>query len=378
MSDARANAPSRRDGRKPSRAGAVVAVGLGLCALFAASWFLWRSASSAEIAALEERGVALAREGRAGEALAPLLTVVRRDPSRYLARVALAELYARAGLFTPAATHLEAATRAAPDRAEYWFALGTCRLREFRYPEAATAFQRAASLEPRRAIHLLNLADAQGESQQLTEAEANYRRALALEPTNPDAVLRLVRFLVEVRSDTAAASEASRLLGEVEKAVPDNLYIPYYRGRVALARRDAGAAIADLKRVVSARPDVDTAWYALSRAYRLAGETAEADRAAREGRRIQDRREEARTLESLSRLRPEDASVHLRLARLNATQGQYAKAIYSYQTCLSLDPQNADARDELARLTARLRAEGKSPDMDAFDALVGAAVGSGK
>ncbi len=320
--------------------------------------------------AFEGLGLSLNAQGKDAGAFLALQKAVALDPSLARAQSALARQYFKQGFWLEAYERMSRLVRQAPGGAQDWYALGLA-ARSSRRPaaEVEDAFRHAAALEPRNLLYLLNYADAQAQNQHAPEAEADLRRALAMQPDNPDAQMRLGWLLAMHAPTPPQQVEARALLGRALKTLPGNPYALLCLGRLDLDGGRPAQAAADLRQAVRSDPAVADAWYALGRALRRTGDVRGAAEAEARSQRLRAGRRELIHAEELAALAPQDVPLQLKLARLNARQGDWAQALNIYQVCRQMAPGDAQIRAELDGLTRRLAAEGRLPDMATFDAM---------
>jgi len=315
----------------------------------------------------------LLMDGKQAEAFTELDNAVRLDPNLADARLMLAEMYAHASFHPQAVAHLKEVVRVAPNNAKAWHMLG--RLTSASDIAASEeAFENAVKNAPDNALALLDLAAIQIDNHKPDRAEASYRQALQLAPKDPAVLTQFGGFLIDRPFDPARRKEAEQLLRRAISLKPDGGDVYYHLGRLAMERRQNQQAVTFLEKAVALPLDEDAAevWYALSRAYRAAGNPSRSVEALRRSRQIRDDRFARARAEEEAYMNPGDPALRLKVARLYAQNGEYVKAISQYEGCLQLDPSNAAARKELDALTRRLQAAGKLPSMALFRAMVAA------
>ena len=240
--------------------------------------------------------------------------------------------------------------------------------------ETEDLFRRAVALDPHNPLYVRDLANAQIANQKLAEAEQNYRLALQYEPDNAQSQFQLGRFLIDHQPTPARMQEAEMLLRKSLARNPNNGDIPYNLGRLLLKRGEAKEAIPFLETAVSLSPQLAPAWYDLATAYDHIGNAKRADYCRAMFHTVS---EYAKTLSftlELAQAHHKDAAVRLKLARLYAEDGDFAKAINQYQVYQMLNPKNTAVHQELLALEKHLKATGQMPSMTAFNGMVIAAV----
>lgn len=315
-------------------------------------------------------GLCLVREGKSARAFPFLAYSVKLNPHLPEAQAALAAMYRRAGFPDEARKRLDMAVRDAPGRADFWHELGRVEGGADAYTAAAEqALARAAALAPANGAYRLDLAEQEAANGRSGAAEADYRRVVAEAPGDADALSRLGGFLLDSSQSPARSREAGELLRRALARDPLNTYARFKLGRLALDRGDAAGAASALKAVVARSPDIAEAWYSLGMALERTGDSARGGRALAESRRLQQAFQDRAGTQERIALRPQDAALRLRMARLYAGNGENAKALYEYQAGLRLAPADRPARAELAALAARLRARGRLPSMSLYAAM---------
>ena len=135
-----------------------------------------------------------------------------------------------------------------------------------------------------------------------------------------------------------------------------------------LMQGKARAALRLLAQFRRQEPDAETpdVLTLSARAYQQAGDTHAAALLRVQSSKTQQRFLRLTAAEDRAGLAPRDPTARMELARQCAAAGQNAKALYEYEACLSLQPDNRIARKESQALTARLIRLGKMPDRDLY------------
>jgi tetratricopeptide (TPR) repeat protein len=316
---------------------------------------------------------ALQADGNDEETFLTLDRMVQQNPQFVEAHIILADLFLAAGFHKEARQHLEEAVKQAPNNAKAWHMLGRV-AGGSDLDVAENALQKAVDLAPDNALALLDLAAIQVTKAKSVQAEMNYRQALRLAPKTPVVLAQVSGFLLAAHPDAVHVAEAERLARQALILDPQNGDAHYALGRVALGRHEAGQAVSSLEKAIMypLTEEEGAAWYTLSRAYILQGDQTRAAAARRKAQQIHAAKFALARAEEEAYIRPQDPALRLKVARLYAQHGVYVKAISQYQGCLTLDPNNVMARNELETLTAHLKASGKLPSMTLFQAMVAA------
>ena len=328
------------------------------------------------VAAMEGVGLALLgreREGDAATAVKYLISATRLDPKRAVAQMALGDLYQAAHLPEEAQKCYQAATEADPGDAAAWRRLGTV-LRTFasHKEETEAAFARAVELSPNDAGLRLDQAEALAELGKTDAAETAYRAALARAADAQEVQARVGAFLA--RSNNAdKRAEAEKLLRSALSADSNDDFTRYQLGALLAGENNLREAVALLEQSVAHDERALDALYALSRAYRKAGDAARADVTLRRADALQKEYIAYNKAKDDLAANPDDPGRFLHVARLAIKQNDASRALASYRQALRLDPNNAAARQEMTTLEARLKSEKAGQDTIAtYDALLDA------
>lgn len=320
-------------------------------------------------------GLILDARGKTDEAFRAFSRAAQLDPKLYEARYRLALLYYRSGFPDEAERRMIPLTQKAPKVARYWYGLGNCvKDDEARNLDAQADFRRAAALDPRSGECALALAETEAKAHQDAAAERDYRSALRLSPGDPAPALALGRFLLDRRPSPEGQAEAARLLQSALALSPHDPAALTGLGQAALNRDRPQEAVALLEDAEAHAPGDPKVWYLLGSAYARLGNTGRAAYCRTASRSLDDYVRQLGFAQELAQQHLQDPALRLKLARLYAQGGQYARAINQYGMCQRLDPSNADAPRELAALTRQLRASGQMPSMSAFDGMMIASV----
>jgi tetratricopeptide (TPR) repeat protein len=202
-----------------------------------------------------ERGVALARQGKLDEAVACFRRALELRPTSGTARGNLGLVLAKEGRLVEAVACYEQALCFEPDSAETHVNLGNALRDQGKLDAALARYRRAAQVRPDLVEAYLALGQLLGRQERLAEAEEYYRQGLSARPASPALLVPLgnnlqrqgrleeARAVTEqaLRADPSSA-EAHNLLGVIE---------------VQFGRPDD--ALACFERALEIRPDLPNA-----------------------------------------------------------------------------------------------------------------------
>jgi tetratricopeptide (TPR) repeat protein len=280
---------------------------------------------------------------------------VKRHPENARAHLALAQLYHKNRAHRRAREEAQAAALSAPHLAEAWYLAGLSANSQNLPSEAESALRRAVAEAPKEWRYQVALGDILAQEKQNPEALACYQQAIHLAPNEGIPYLSLGRTQLDTATTPAeiqAAQESLRRSAALQPEIPVT-YLLLGRSYIRQERwQEAKAAVESAARLAPTDPDPA---YELARIYRHLGETASADRAVQRHRQLRQFAQQKRTLqEKIATFKQEAPRLRLQLARLCAANGDTAEAIQEYRRYLTLTPGDSGAKQELARLEARI------------------------
>jgi tetratricopeptide (TPR) repeat protein len=263
------------------------------------------------------------------------------DPDRVEARRRLIMLYAQQGRSAELAAQAPALlSMRTPDFLDLFFCtLG--RHQPIDRAEQAEALERAVQADPGDRASRLALAECLRRLGRLDQAESNLD---LLPPTDPEVLA--VRALVAL--DQGDSLRAQALLGAGSSAGDDHPALARLRGRLALARDDAPAAVGQFRAALKVASDDRDAHFGLAQALRLTGQP-EAARPHAETARAQDRLEWLVKTARRENRRDHPATLQA-IAEACLALNRRDQARAWYRLALSYDPNNDDLKNALARL----------------------------
>jgi tetratricopeptide (TPR) repeat protein len=238
--------------------------------------------------ALLHLGVLRLQQGLAGEAEGFLRRAVDADPSA-AAHANLGAALIALGRSDEAIAAHEAATRAEPGLADYWYGLATALQAADRYEDALAAFDRMATLSPDQPEGAYGVATCLQAMKRYDDAMPHYDRALALDPEFMEALYGKATAL----QDLGRHAEAITLF-EQALAIDPNYGDAHHALAVSLLAEDMGpAALEHLDRAVAADPESDERHYRRGDTLMLLDRFKEAEQAYRKATDLAPERVEA-------------------------------------------------------------------------------------
>jgi predicted Zn-dependent protease len=273
-------------------------------------------------AALTGLGEALAVAGQDDEAFGALEMSLAREPT-VAALCAEGRLYLKHRVPEKAIPVLERAIGlAAAHETEPWRLLAGARAAVGQWAAADWAWSHVGSRVPGDMEALLGRSEALIQLGRPDEAEPLLRDAVQRQPQNPTAHTLLGSALAARQPAAQHAAPAEAEFRQALRLDPGSDEAAYGLALLLLRERRGAEAIPLLRDLLRRAPDSLRARFQYARALRETGRSAEADRALRD----YHRRAEAARLEMELRgrltLRPDDASLRARLARLRRESGR--------------------------------------------------------
>jgi len=338
-----------------------------------------------DLEARYQLGLTYARGNRHVEATREFLSVLARDPARHEVLNDLGASYLLQERYYEALVALQGALLAKPDSAVAYANLGRLHLatrmpftavreleksvqldgrkatvhcdlgeayqRTLNVNGALRSYQRAIQVDPKNLQARVGLGKAYFSLTRYQEAEAEFKRALEIDPSYASALLSLGRMKLEqgvTRADWEAAQPLLTRAAELDPADPE---ARFDLGRVHLRLKQPDRAVEHLVRALQLSPEHPGATHQLSRALRLAGREADADRVERTFREMAlNTREESR-LEERVHQQPNDWNSLAKLAGLYIRSGKTSLAALM---CQRLE-HGAPGHEQLPALNSALR-----------------------
>jgi tetratricopeptide (TPR) repeat protein len=287
-------------------------------------------------------GIALAKKGAAGEALAAYKQALHLKPD-------YAEVYSDLGVLLRdqgQALEAEAACRKAldlrPDFAGAYANLGTALLDQGKLLEAEAACRKALALQSNFAEAYSDLGEVLQAQKKFPDAEAAYRKAIDLRPDLAVAHANL-GVLLRARGRLAEAEASHRKALELR---PDDARIHCNLGNALLSQGKVQEAEAAFRKAVQLRPDDAVSFVNLGVALREQKRLPEAEAALRKATQLQ----------------PDLAEAHDNLGSILHDQRKLPEAEAAIRKAIELRPNLAAARHNLGVV---LRDRGKLPEAEA-------------
>jgi tetratricopeptide (TPR) repeat protein len=257
--------------------------------------------------------------------------VLSRDPANDEALILLAETTRSTNELAVTRRQLEASRARAETRSGFHLALGILEARQGRTNEAAASFQRALALDPQSVPVHLALGYLYGLNN--SQAEFHMKKAAELAPVRSSHRLQYADF--KLRSGDPSAAKAS--LEDITKNAPD--YVPAYSrlAEIALAERDFDHADMMSKKILNLDPDNYDGMLLSARVRVGKGDAGGA----------------VTEFDRLVTAYPKIPTAHYHLATAHVRNNNLVKASSELQQALALDPKHTDAVLLLAEINIR-------------------------
>jgi tetratricopeptide (TPR) repeat protein len=280
------------------------------------------------------------QRGRFRAAESQLTRALTFDPGRAEARRGLIDLYALQGRPAEIATQVRELARAGTLDFFYLYVWTLGRREGLDPAERAELLERAVQADPQDRISRVALAECLRRLGRLDQAGS------ALDPLpQPDAEARIARARIALDRGETATAEA--LLGPVSGA-GEYPALAMFRGRLALIRGDAPAAVLQFRLALKAAPEDRDAQAGLGQALLLTGDP-EAARPYTQAAHDRDRLEWLVQGARSGRRRNDPATLR-KIGEVCLALGRRAEAHAWYRLALSRDPDNADLQSALSHI----------------------------
>ena len=322
--------------------------------------------------AYEGIGLLALPTGNLSETFPPLFRASEFDPTRPETQYGLAMAYYNAGFVDEARKRMETLVANYPNQAKYHNGLGNCiRMEDPQRKRAQGLYEKATQLAPDNAEYWRNLANIEDRLGKHSEAEAHFRHALTCKTDNfPELPVSLASHLLQYRNTPEGLAEAEKLLIGVREVLPQSRRAALALGRVYLQEGKASNAIPLLEQAVMGNPREREQWFLLARAYDRLGNRERATFCHNQFTRLQAFQQNMINTEEQAQTSPKNTDLRLKLARMYAEYGDYARALNQYDVCIQKQPQNTTLKKERDTLRERLIAGGEMPPMGLFEQML--------
>jgi TolB-like protein/Flp pilus assembly protein TadD len=280
-------------------------------------------------------------------------TAERRDKARTLAERALQlqpdlpEAHLALGFsyyygdnnYEAALKEFEIAQRGLPNESEVYLAIGAIQRRQGKWAESTANLEKAVSLNPKDIWPLQNLTFNYEMLRNYDAANKTIDRALALNPTALEPLDVKAKLAIVEKGDFGAAEKAFEAVKSVPMSSEQRVKLAGLRADVFLLGRKYKQGLEELERLaddeLAAIPRALAYKYFLVGAGRKAlGDQVGARRAFLKARDL---------LERYAKQSPEDAKIHVQLAKVLAWLGEKDAALAEAQRASELVPESKDA-----------------------------------
>jgi len=200
------------------------------------------------------------------QAEAELLELVRLKPANVRYRISLASFYSQAGRTDDAQHALEEAVKAMPGNDDMKLALVDFTVRSRTPADGERVLRALVAKEPDNNTLRLALGTLLEDMKRSNDAVAVYEEVIRRAGTGPQGLTAQDR-LAAIALDQGRPDEASKRIAEVLAKNPRDADALVVRGRLALDRHDATAAIADFRAVVRDQPKAIAVYQLLAQAH---------------------------------------------------------------------------------------------------------------
>lgn len=274
-----------------------------------------------------------------------------------------AELEMRTGKPKDASSHINQALDADPDNADFWLQSAEIRLVSNNLLDAKADLEKSVSIKTQNAATWLKLAEVNRRMGDVSAAIRNVQNAQQLEPNNKSLAIKEAQLLLDKKDFETAIEKTERIL----EANPQDEDANLIQAQSYSKQGKFGQALLILNKYLDKNPrnirvrlealkvkkSYEGTEAALPELVKLAEENAENPAVLTEltDWLIQTNRLEKaeKTAQTILRIMPEQASVHLMLGRLQRKTGQLDQAIAHLSDAIVHDPNLIEAYVELGK-----------------------------
>jgi eukaryotic-like serine/threonine-protein kinase len=299
------------------------------------------AAAPANLAALNNLGVALIDAGRWDEAIACYKNAIELDPKFVIAHVNLGNALKDKGQVDEAIAYIKKAIELDPKLANAHASLGAVLSNKDQLDEAIACYKNAIELDPKLALAHRNLGVALSKKGQWDEVVACYKKVIELDPKSVPAHAALGNALRENGQVDEAIACCRKAIELDPKFAPAHLNL----GNALKAKGQVDGAIACYKKAIELDPKYAMAHNNLGAALQAKGQMDEA----------------IACYKKAIELDPKHAPAHRNLGNALKEKGQLDEAIACFKKAIVLAPKYAQAHNDLAQAERLAAARDKLP-----------------
>jgi tetratricopeptide (TPR) repeat protein len=296
-------------------------------------------------------------------ALKSLETALKYWPNESGWHALAGELYYQIGDTASASHHIARALETEPDNANYWQKSAEINLKDNALQEAKEDLEKSVSIQSKDARTWTKMADINRRLGNFSEALQNIQEASSLAPEDKEVIVQEINYLLEQRRFTEAENKAQKMLESGDRVQDWQILLARARakqGKFDLALKGLNNAAGDgaqnpkiALEVIKTKKERDGVEAVLPELITLAQKypedpdvlTALTDWLIQTNR-LKEAEEAAQTI---LRILPEQAEVHLMLGRLQRKTGQLDQAISHFSNAINYNPNLIEAYLELGK-----------------------------
>ena len=250
---------------------------------------------------------------------------------------------------------LEVATTLEPKNELAWLLTAHIYDQNNRLKEGREAIQKAIALNPKNPTCWQESGDNYGYADRLDESLKAYQEELKRDPNSLVAQADVARALALTAKTREEYQEATRRVQAVLAQKPTNSGEGYSElGEIQLKFGDYAQARTSYENALKDDDTIPELHYKLARARRLSGDLKGSSEAMHRYKEMYGHYQKARTLQKSLGEKPNDASLHLALAKEWEYYSAWNLAAREYQTVLTLQPGQPEATRRISDLKKRV------------------------
>ena len=206
--------------------------------------------------------IALLKSGQIQLAKQHLIKALTHAKNFIDAEIAIAGLHYRLGEYDIAAGYLVRVVKKEPENLRAYKLLGGVRMAQKQYDNAIEAFETAALIHPSDTVVTYYLARAYEYTGDVDKAIALYKQSLS-----QDFILNACLRYAKLLTERSSPEEAEQIIGQLRITYPNNGYISYTLGEIAMVKGDLEKAIHYFVESLELNPETIPAYLKLADLY---------------------------------------------------------------------------------------------------------------
>jgi Flp pilus assembly protein TadD len=288
----------------------------------------------------------------ANDAFQTAVTIDPRDTAGYLG---LSQTFFQAGSAQRAIDPLKKLVELEPKNAEGWYHLGALYGEAHQSDQAYAAIQKAVALDGTKAEYWRDLGKLSMHYARVPDAESQLRRSLHLEHNDPVTHYWLGQLYAQMGDTPQYYGQAEQELVAATMRDPTLEGAYFELGQLYERHRNYTLAISNYQRACSLDPADDRPLYRLGRCLVTTGSKSAGEEKMHGAQALAAAKKEIQDLQNRSLAEPQNAELHLRLARTWRKYSNEEDALKEYRSYRMLGPPDPAVEKEIDSYTRSMQ-----------------------